>query len=353
MMSMKTDYQKILVINLGGIGDVLVSTPALKALKQTFPRASITMLVSPIAAGLARDFPYVDRVQEFYFDTGRALQNVCTLLVLWARHFDIAFNMRSIVSERGARRIQRMLSIIKPRSSAGRNTDGRGAFFSLSIPETLQGEKHEMEYDLDLVQAAGAEVSDRTVDLFRDGPSIHKIGVLLAQQGFEPGTALIGIHPGGKKSHRWPLHYFCSVVKGLNNHFPSAIFVITGDASEAGLGNTIRHNVAARVVNLAGSLTVKETVSLIRQFSLYITNDTGPMHIAAVAGVPLVAIFGPGYVRRFDPTVLSPKALMLYKLAECAPCDLVDCPDKKCLSAIMPEEVIDAAVSLLQRGENR
>lgn len=348
---MKNTYEKILVVNLGGIGDVLLSTPALKALKQTFPRAPITMLVSPAAAPLARDLPYVSSVRVFLFGAGHFVQNAVTLLTLWARHFDIALNMRSIASDRGARRIQRIFSMIRPRVSAGRDTDGRGAFFSIAVRETLQGEKHEMEYDIDLVTAAGAVVSDRAIDLFRDGPSTHKINVLLAQEGVEQGvTRVIGIHPGGKKSHRWPLHYFCSVVRELNNRYPSSVFVITGDANEVSLGNTIRHNVAAHVVNLAGALTLKETVSLIHQCSLYITNDTGTMHIAAVAGVPMVALFGPGYVTRFDPCTLSNKAAVLYTKTDCSPCDLADCPDKKCLSAIVPEDVIEAAMGLLQTG---
>lgn len=346
---MNPAYSKILVVNLGGIGDLLLSTPAVRALKETFPRASITMLVTPQAAPLARDLPYVDSVRVFYFDAARAIRNSWTLLRFWMRHFDIAFNMRSIASDRGAKLIQWIFSVVKPRVSAGRNTDGRGAFFSLTVAETLAGEKHEMEYDLDLVSAAGARVEDRAVDLFRDGPSIHKIGVLLAQHGVEPGvTPVVGIHPGGKKSHRWPLHYYCSVVKELAHRYPQAVFVVTGDAREASLGNTICHNVAAHVVNLAGALSIKETISLIRQCSLFIANDTGPMHIAAVAGVPLVALFGPGYITRFDPRVLSPKTVTLYRQAPCSPCDLTDCPDKRCLSAIVPEEVIEAAAGLLQ-----
>jgi heptosyltransferase-2 len=346
---MNPAYTKILVVNLGGIGDLLLSTPAVRSLKETFPRASITMLVTPQAGPLARDLPYVDSVRLLYLDAGGAFRNAWTLMRFWMRHFDIALNMRSIASERGARLIQWIFSVVKPRVSAGRNTDGRGSFFSISVPETLHGEKHEMEYDLDLVSAAGARVEGRTIDLFRDGPSIHKIGVLLAQNGVEAGsTPVIGIHPGGKKSHRWPLHYFCSVVKELAHRYPQVVFVITGDRSEISLGNTICHNVAAHVVNFAGQLSIKETISLIRQCALFISNDTGPMQIAAAAGVPLVALFGPGYVTRFDPRVVSPKAVTLYRQATCAPCDRTDCPDKRCLSAIVPEEVVDVAEHLLK-----
>ena len=96
--------------------------------------------------------------------------------------------------------------------------------------------------------------------------------------------------------------------------------------------------------------TNTKLTALIKIAGLFITNDTGPMHIAAALGTPLVAIFGPGYLDRFDPRHISDKAKVLYKKSDCAPCDKFRCSLQKCLSAIYPEEVAEAGLSLLKNA---
>jgi heptosyltransferase-2 len=350
--------KKILVINLGGVGDFLLSTPALRALRKKFPEAVLALLVTKRIDELAKDISCINEVFAFHvgyggmMPAGKLFINLITLLKLRLRHFDMAVNMRTLETDKGAENIRRLLGVIRPKKTAGRNTDGRGSFFDISIPETLRGQKHEMEHDLDMAKALGAQRDDETIDLPVDEASHHKVRRLLESEGIDSNTILVGIHPGGMPSRRWPLENFARAIEEIRAKI-SCRFVITGSGSEAELANRLKAVDPALVADLCGRLTLKELGALISRCHLYISNDTGPMHMAASLKVPLVAIFGPGKMAYFDPRYISEKAVVLFKGAECAPCEKVACDDLKCLKAVMPDEVVRAALNSLESIQKR
>jgi len=258
------------------------------------------------------------------------------LLKLRRKHFDLAINMRTLVTRSGARKIRLLLNIINARKTAGRDTDGRGSFLDTRIPETFPGKKYEMEYDIDTVNALGAEVKDKNIDFNIDEESINKVDKVLEKEGVSEDDTLIGIHLGGMPSRRWPIDNFSKVIDDINKRI-SCKFVITGGVDE----------INAKIIDLVGKLTIRELGALIKECNLFITNDTGPMHVAAILRIPLVAIFGPGDITRFDPRNISDKAIVLYKKVDCAPCEKVECEDLKCLKIILPEEVKEAIGKLL------
>ena len=341
------DVRQILVINLGGIGDVLLSTPALRALKATYPRARLTVMAVPRVKEMLSGFSFIDEAVCFYYGEGYLTENILELFRLRLRKFDLAINMRTLVSEKSAHKMRLLFDIVNPRISAGRNTDGRGGFFHISIPESGIGDKHEMEYDIDMVRALGAEVGDRTIGLVCAAREEKRVNDLLAAHAVHPRHTLIGIHPGGKASHRWPIGHFSRVINEISMVIP-CVFVLTGSKEERELGEKLLLQQKARVVNLAGELRMQELSCLIRRCRLFISNDTAPMHMAAIVGTPLVAIFGPGYLRRFDPRYLADKVVTLYKKCACAPCDKNICDDNRCLMAIGTDEVLEASFRLLE-----
>jgi ADP-heptose:LPS heptosyltransferase len=270
------------------------------------------------------------------------------LYALRMRHFDAEINMRTIASPRGARRIRRLFAFIGPRVKVGRDTDGRGGFFDIKVPERLSGDMFEMEYDIATARAVGAETLDRHVDFIIDTDSVQRVRLLLNEAGVVANPELVGIHIGGKPSHQWPPGQFREVMRKIHSQVPCT-FVITGEAADRAHARALVRTKGIPVVNLAGRLSIRELGALIRMCRLYISNDTAPMHIAAILKVPLVAIFGPGYLKRFDPRCISDKAIVLYRGAECAPCDARICLRKKCLTAISPDEVTEAVLALLRR----
>lgn len=352
MKQVKTP-KNILIVNLGGIGDVLLSAPALRALKARYPASEIWMLVTTRGYKIAKRLPYVDKAVSFSLGYGGALsfgsipRNLKTIFALRAERFDLAINMRTLVSRKSAGKTRLLFSIINPAVKAGRDTEGLGSFFDIKIPEAAFGGKYEMEYNIDTAEALGASVTDKSVDFKIDEKSRESFDKILEENGVSKDTCLIGVHPGGMPSHRWPKEFFCEAMHNINKKMP-CIFVITGGKEEMALAESIIKDTGLDAINLAGRLDIVELGALIKRCNLFISNDTGPMHIAAVLKTPLVAIFGGGDIKRFDPRKISGKVKVLYTKADCAPCVLVECGDLRCLRSIAPAEVVQAALELIK-----
>ncbi|HEC92087.1 MAG TPA: glycosyltransferase family 9 protein [Candidatus Atribacteria bacterium] len=348
-------FKKILIINLGGIGDFLLSTPAIKALKEETDSA-LFLLSSPRIAQFAKKLSYIERVYTFYIGYGGAVsfskifENIRTLLKLRKKHFGLAINMRTLYSDKGAKKIKFLLDIINPKLKAGRDTEGRGYFFDIKIPETKIGQKYELEYDIDIVKALGIEVKDRSINFPISKEASEVVRSILEKEGVRKEDILIGLHPGGMPSRRWPVENFSQAIKEISKRIPFSKFVITGGRDETNLGEKLVEITDIKMINLVGKLNIEELGALIKRCSLYISNDTAPMHIAAVLKRPLIAIFGPGDITRFDPRNISDKAKVLYKKVDCAPCEKISCSDLRCLKGISPEEVANLVLHLLEQN---
>ena len=147
-------------------------------------------------------------------------------------------------------------------------------------------------------------------------------------------------------SRRWPLEYYAQAIDKIYSKF-QAKFVIGVGRDEMHLASKLTNMANANIINLAGLLDIIELGALIRRCNLFITNDTGPMHIAAILKTPLIAVRGSTDFVRFDPRNISDKVIVLYKKVDCAPCEKVECEDLKCLKIISPAEVIEGALKLL------
>lgn len=345
----KNTVKCLFIINLGGIGDILLSAPSLRALRELYPQARISLMAVPRVFELVKDFSFIDESFVFYVDggAGKIFKNLETLLNLRKKHFDLAVNMRTLVSRRSALKIKFLLEIINPEIKAGRDTEGRGGFFDIKIPEKDFGEKYEMEYDIEMVRALGGEVRDKGIDFKIDEDSFKRVDRILEKGGVSRGDILIGIHPGGMPSRRWPMENFSKIIAEISPKIKCR-FIITGGKEDLPLARKLIKITGAELINTAGIFNIKELGALITRCRVYIANDTGPMHLAAILKTPLVAIFGPGDIIRYDPRRISDKAMVLYKKMDCAPCNKVTCKSPECLKAISPEEAVEAVLELLK-----
>jgi len=203
-----------------------------------------------------------------------------------------------------------------------------------------------MEYDIETVEALGIKVFDKSVDFFMSEESKSRIEEILENEGGTADEILIGIHPGGMSSRRWPIENFAAIINTLTERLPCR-FLITGSQSEKALAKQLVQKAKGPCLDLSGRLSIPETGAAIEKCRVFISNDTGPMHMAAILKVPLVAIFGPGDITRFDPRNMTDDVRVLYKGAECAPCERVNCDDLRCLKIINPEEVVRSVVELV------
>ena len=345
-------FSKILIINLGGIGDIILSAPSLKALRAEYPESCISALVSEQGFEMAQKMPWLDDIFVFYINCksglgpAKLIHNLKILLRLRGKKFDLAVNMRTIASAKGAFNIRLLMSIIRPGLSAGRDTDGSGSFFDIKIPETLKGVKNESEYDIDIMEALGIKISGENADFTFLAGCRDAAKRALEEKGVAESGIIIGIHPGGKPSHRWPVENFSKTIDALAGKL-SCRFVATGTKNEAELALRLKDITAAEIISLAGNTDLNELISLIGRCDLFISNDTGPAHIAAVLNTPLIVLVGAGDLARFDPRCLSNRATVIYYETDCAPCNKIKCPTMKCMEKILPAEVVNASLKLL------
>jgi ADP-heptose:LPS heptosyltransferase len=348
------DAQKILVVNLGGIGDILLSLPALRALRTLYPNSELSCLVALKAYEFTKYLRVFDNVNIFYSIRAKTnpiglVKDLITLYCLRRGKIDLAINMRTIGSRLSAQKMKFLFLAICPKLKCGRDTENWGEFFDIKIPEKLKGEKSEMEYDMDTVKALGAEEFNKDIVLKIDEVEVDKLKLKL---NIAKEEALIGLHIGGMPSRRWPLENFSRVISEFIKKFPCR-FVIVGGVEERLLGEKLIKMVDGCAVNLCGKLRIEELIVLIKSCDLFVCNDSGPMHIAAALKIPLVALFGPGDLTRFDPRNIFEKAESLHKNVFCSPCEKYNCLDLKCLKNICVEEVISAMERQLAKRINR
>ncbi len=351
------DIRKILIVNLGGIGDCLLSLPALRSLKKLYPKGRMSFLGVPRACGFVSEFDLFDEVISFEiydekirkFHPGRLIKFLKIFFFLRKKRFDMAINMRTIVSLMSALKMALLFYFIGARLKVGRDTAGRGFFLNIKVKETALGEKHEMEYDLDTIAALGAKIADKTIPLIINSADRENINKRLLEAGVREGDVLIGIHVGGMPSRRWPVAYFAEMIDMLEQKLHCS-FVITGGFGEEELFNRLKEKCKARLVDMVDKTSLEEWFVLISRCSLFVSNDTGAMHVAAVLRTPLVAIFGGGYLKRYDPRAISDKAVVLYRDVSCAPCDRVNCRSMRCLKEIMPKDAAEAVLALFKKG---
>jgi heptosyltransferase II len=341
----------LLVRATNWLGDAVMTTPALAAVREGFPDARIVLLARPLVAELFRHHPDVDEVM-IYERPGRhegALGRLRLAGELRRRRFDGALLLQNAFDAA----LIAFLGRIPER--AGYPTDGRRILLTVPVPLTPAIlERHEVEYYLCLLDGLGIP---------RPVPAVLKLTVTeeereamatrLASLGIERDAPVVTINPGATygSAKRWYPDRFAAVAEALSGEW-SARVVVVGSTAEAPLAGEIEAATRNPLVNLAGKTTVRELMALLSLSSFLVTNDSGPMHIGAALGVPLVAIFGPTDWRRTSPW--SSLAKVVRVEIDCSPCKLRVCDrGHECMLGVTPGMVVDAARQLLPGGPSK
>jgi heptosyltransferase-2 len=346
--------KRLLVRGPNWIGDAVMCEPALAALRPLFPAAEITLLVKPAIAELFKGHPGVDRILV-YEDPGRhaglagkwALANAIRrarfqLAILFQNAFEAA--------------LLTFLAGIPAR--CGYATDGRGFLLtdSVAVP-TRTKISHQVHYYLDLLRPLGAVTSAVPPRLYLTDEEEGAMAVKLADAGVGGSDFVVGLNPGSVYggAKRWLPERFAETAERLIQDCQAGTgrtvrVVIVGARGEEGLGHVVAQKMPHAPVVLSGRTTVRELMAVIKRCGLFLTNDTGPMHIAAAFNVPLVAVFGPTDARSTAPFGNSHS--IVRQPVECSPCLLRECPiDHRCMTRVTVERVHQAAVEKLKVGK--
>lgn len=330
------------------LGDAVMTTPALAAVREGFPDARIVLLARPPVAELFRHHPDVDEVM-LYERPGRHEGGLGRLRLageLRRRRFDGALLLQNAFDAA----LIAFLGRIPER--AGYPTDGRRILLTLPVPLTPAIlERHEVEYYLCLVDGLGIpRPVPVALKLAVTEEEREAMGKRLASLGIERDAPIVTINPGATygSAKRWYPDRFAAVADTLSAEW-SARVVVVGSTAESPLAGEIEAATRNPPVNLAGKTTVRELMALLSLSSFLVTNDSGPMHIGAALGVPLVAIFGPTDWRRTSPW--SPLAKVVRVEIDCSPCRRRVCDrGHECMLGVTPGMVVDAAKALLPGG---
>jgi heptosyltransferase II len=337
--------RKILIRSVNWLGDAVMITPALAAIRARFPDAEITVLANPLVSQLFSQRGAVDRIITFDRTRHRGVAGRLKLAAeLRRQHFDLAVIFTN--SFEGA--LIPFLAGIPLR--LGKNSDGRGLLLSQSWPKTLQNTaEHQVLNYLDMLKYFGIPAATTEIGLLTSAEEDRELAALLASRGIAPADFVVGINPGATfgSAKRWYPERFAEVARELAARWGARV-VITGGPSETEMAARIEELLVGACVNLAGATSVRQLMALIKRCDFFVTNDSGPMHIAAAFGVPLVAVFGSTDHR--TTSAFFDKWEIVRSGADCAPCMQRECPtDHRCMTAVSAADVIAAAETLYRR----
>lgn len=329
-----------------------MTTPAISVIREKFPRAEITILANEMVSELFLHHPGIDRIITFRRQ-GRH-RGVAGRLRLAAELRRLRFDLALIFPNSFDSAVVPWLAGIPTRigkCSDGRTLllNGRYHFVKAAPP------RHEVDYYLDLLGHFGITGSRTPLRLSVSADEESQATERLAQHGVQPHDFVLGINPGASygSAKRWYPDRFALVARRLAERWGAKV-VIFGGPGETAIAGDIEDRMEGVAVNLAGKTSVRELMALIKRCNFFITNDSGPMHVAAAFDVPLVAVFG-----STDHTGTSPyssKSVVVRHDVECSPCKLRECPiDHRCMTGVSEEAVINAALELadrLKRGAN-
>lgn len=298
--------QRLLILQIAGIGDLVLATPALDALREHYPDARIDLLTSPRAVDLLAHHPAVTQV--YPFDIGR-FRNPLNLLdpttlrtfrdqlsPLKANRYDALLSLNNISTDRGAWTLSMLMKLIGAPIWVGRNTDGRAPWFDRVVHEKSSDPVPEALTKLAVVAQLGASSSERPLNLPMDDSSRATADSVLAGVDKPIAAFLPGANVDVK---RWPAERFAVVGQALRERGYSLVTV--GGPEDREAAGVIEKALGGKVTRLEGKLTLPEVAAVLGQCAVVVTNDTGPMHMAAAVGVPLVALFCSVNLKRYRP----------------------------------------------------
>ena len=329
---------RVLVRMPNWIGDAVMATPALGAIRASFPAAQIVVVANPLVAELFTFHP--DCSQVLRFDKQSAHGGISGFWhfcrTLRKERFDLAILLQNAFEAA----LMAVLAGIPRR--AGYRTDGRGMLLTMGVAAVDKKHgMHHVDYYLHMLGQLGLSGGSRSPRL-----ALMPVEEAWAVQHLGQGR-WVAINPGASygAAKRWIPERFAAVADGLVEEFGVRV-VLTGGPGEVEIGRDIEHSMKSAPLNLIGNTSVRELMAVLAHCRLVVTNDSGPMHVAAAFGVPIVAVFGPTDHKTTSPT--SDNCRIVRKEVDCAPCMLRECPiDHRCMERLSAEEVLAAARELL------
>lgn len=349
---------KILLVRLRQIGDVVLTTPAVAALRRAFPDGHLTYLVEPPAAPIVAGNPHIDEV--ITLPRRRGLTGLAADVGVGLRLRRQGFDL--VVDFHGGPRASLLSWLSAAPRRVGYDVVARRWMYTdiVDRPRELRA-RHSVENQWDLLRALGLPAPDparNPLEMSIDPVAAADVDRRLAEAGIGPRDAIVVMHVSASSPfRRWPMPAFVETAAALASA-PDRRVVVTSGPSERAAADAVIEGARARLapevrdrITQCGEFSLAELRALVERGALYIGGDSGPLHVAATSSIPIVAIFGPTPSERSFPwrDPAAPSALMEIAGLRCRPCEQITCEpgDFRCLTRIQPADVIAAAERLL------
>lgn len=345
----RNSSDKILIRAANWVGDAIMTTPVIRAIRKNFPKAHITLLAKPWVVPVFAKSPYINEIM-IYEQNGRHKIGLGTLRLirdLRLKNFQIAFLMQNAF-EAG---LLAFMAGIDER--VGYNTDGRTLLLNRSIRlNPALKKKHLIKYYNGILVGMGLKLDGCKMDIFLDQEDHNHAQNLLKELRlgkYNPNgpVPVLGINPGatGGIAKRWFPERYAELSVKLAKSYATKVLIFGGPADYK-LGEEITRMTSGACINLAGLTSLGQAFALIDRLNLFITNDSGLMHAAAALNILQIAIIG-----STDTNVTVPysnRAFIVTQKVDCSPCCKKECPtDHKCMNLIHTDKVMTICQSIL------
>ncbi len=337
--------KRILIFNVNWLGDVLFSSATIRNIRRNYPDSYIACAIPGRCYPILKDNPYLDEV--IIFDEQDRHKGMLAKLnfvsLLKSKKFDTVFLLHRSFS----RALICRLAGINQR--IGHYTRKRAFLLTKKIIPPKKDSLHRIDYYLDLIEKSGLRIEDRYLDFFFSLSDENHVEDFLNRNSIGKNDFIIALNPGGNwMPKRWPVDYWAQLADRLISETGAKV-IITGSASDSKLASQIKEKMKQAPLIACGILNIKQLGALVKRAGLFITADTGPLHIAnAVGAKKIIAIFGPT-AREVSGPYPDTNAVILQKNIGCLiPCYKVDCRDNRCMKAITPEDVLAEAKKVIK-----
>ena len=336
--------QNILVCQTGGwIGDMVLLTPALRALKHTYPESNVVLLLRPRVADLMETHPYIDTCIVDTKNRGRYRSLTGLTRQIRSAAFDAAIVLHP-TSFRNA--LLPFLARVPVR--VGTNVSGRGMLLTASCQDATR--VHEVHRYLRVLRLLDINTVPDFLEFWHTDNDRERIQVLLHAEGVSATDRLVALNVGTTwRTKRWDIANFAEVIYQIEHLVPEAKIILTGSFAERTRIEDLPAAVPA--INLIGKTSILQLGALLERCELCLTCDSGPMHIAAAVGTPTLALFGPTDPVRHKP--YGAGHTVVEKPVECRPCYRRTCHRREapylCMTEIGTAEVVKALETQLHQ----
>lgn len=344
---MPKDIKRILVIRLDHIGDLLFATPVFRAIKAAYPKVRLDVLIGRQNKDIVKNNPFVDEIMTydapwFKRKNGRLIklrEFIRLAKVLRREKYDIGIDLR------GDLRHIILMSLAVIRYKIGYGITGGG--FLLDKEVTYNSQTHQLEHNLDLLEAIGIESVHKESEFFIPDEYKNFAEEFYAKNGLRTEDFVVCIHLGaGYPSKRWLPKKWAQLIDRLAQEFKAKV-VIIGTKEDKTLSGNIKEMIRGKAIDAIGKTSLGELATLLKRANLFIGTDSGPSHVASAVNTPSIILYsGTNDAKQWAP--LGKKVIIIQKDVPCKGCERLKCANNICMDLITVDEVMEAVEDVLR-----